>query len=481
MTKQSNFVISAPASMTTTQTFLIGQSDLYFKFEAFTVSHAGCPIQSYKLTDASAKIVAASPTGINTASGTTISLDSGYLKVYPTDSASAQTLTFYVIVGTMGPIGSESNEYPENFGPYKIDIACGRTAKDGVTSQITVSPPSGLQSTQTFAIGDSNVYFETSAFTPSYSNCPITKYDLSDSTGTATITKGLGNTDTALTIDGTSSTYKILPLSASTVSSVTFYMLLALTGGKTTNQGPYVLDIKCSYVDTVKGETKTNVVISEPASIKANQTVFIGTADAHFVFEAFSSNHATACPIEKYELTSSKNGSAEVPKGIKDPAGATAGLLTAEKDGSFKIYVDDDYSPSVRTFYIIATATGNVTTFGPYTLNLTCEYNTTTVTQAVVPGTTTFLQGEQVKNYAEFAEFTFSPSCCPLLNYTIIGESDDEFPSALTSDSPVGPDTNGKYKVYVKDPTSVQKIGFRVRAFYTGNYNYTTSKSKIVV
>jgi hypothetical protein len=103
------------------------------------------------------------------------------------------------------------------------------------------------------------------------------------------------------------------------------------------------------------------------------------------------------------------------------------------------------------------------------------------VTQAELPGTTTFLQGEQVKNYAEFAEFIFNHSCCPLLNYTIIGESDDEFPSALTTDSPVGPDTNGKYKVYVKDPTSVQKIGFRVRAFYTGNYNYTTSKSKIVV
>ena len=108
MTKQSNFVISAPASMTTTQTFLIGQSDLYFKFEAFTVSHAGCPIQSYKLTDASAKIVAASPTGINTASGTTISLDSGYLKVYPTDTASAQTLTFYVIVGTTNQVHFQS-------------------------------------------------------------------------------------------------------------------------------------------------------------------------------------------------------------------------------------------------------------------------------------------------------------------------------------------------------------------------------------
>ena len=280
----------------------------------------------------------------------------------------------------MGPIGSESNEYPENFGPYKIDIACGGTAVDGtVTSKINVSPPSGLQSTQTFAIGDSNVYFETKAFTPSYSNCPITKYDLSDSTATATITTGLGHTATTLTIDGTSSTYKVLPKSASTVSSVTFYILIALTGGKTTNQGPYVLDISCSYVNTA-GETKTNVVISAPASIKANQTVFIGTADAHFVFEAFSSNHATPCPMVKYELTSTKNGSAEVPKGIKDPAGATVGLLTAEKDGSFKVYVDDDYSPSVREFYIIATATGNVTTFGPYTLNLTCEYNTTTVT-----------------------------------------------------------------------------------------------------
>ena len=117
------------------------------------------------------------------------------LKVYPTDAASAQTLTFYVIVGTMGPVGSESNEYPENFGPCKIDIACGRTsATDGASSQITVSAPSGLQSTQKFAIGDSNIYFETSAFTPSPSNCPITKYDLSDSSGTATITKGLGHT-----------------------------------------------------------------------------------------------------------------------------------------------------------------------------------------------------------------------------------------------------------------------------------------------
>lgn len=91
------------------------------------------------------------------------------------------------------------------------------------------------------------------------------------------------------------------------------------------------------------------------------------------------------------------------------------------------------------------------------------------------------MQGELVNNYVEFAEFTFSPSCCGLLNYTLLEESDETFPSTLTSDSPIGPDASGKYKVYVKDPSSVQTISFRVRAYYTGNYNYTTSASKIIV
>ena len=51
----------------------------------------------------------------------------------------------------------------------------------------------------------------------------------------------------------------------------------------------------------------------------------------------------------------------------------------------------------------------------------------------------------------------------------------------MTKDSPVGPDSSGKYKVYVKDPSNVQQIKFRVRAYYKGNYAYTTPVSTIVV
>lgn len=214
----------------------------------------------------------------------------------------------------------------------------------------------------------------------------------------------------------------------------------------------------------------------------ANQTVYIGTADASFVFGAFSSNQASVCPIIKYELTSTATGSAAVPIGIKDPAGASTGLLSVETDGNYRVYVDDDYSPSVRTFYIKATTTGSVSkTFGPYSLNLTCESNTTSVTNAVVPATTTFMQGELVNNFVQFADFTFSPSCCALVKYTILGETDETFPSALTTDSPVGPDASGNYKIYVKDPSKVQKISFRVRATYSGNYEYTTAASEIDV
>lgn len=107
------------------------------------------------------------------------------------------------------------------------------------------------------------MYFETSAFTSSSSNCPISNYDLSDSSGSKKVTTGLDHSATTLTVDKTSGNYKILPSSTSSISSVTFYILLTLTGGKTSNQGPYVLDISCAYVNSA-GTTVTNVVISAP-------------------------------------------------------------------------------------------------------------------------------------------------------------------------------------------------------------------------
>ena len=61
--------------------------------------------------------------------------------MYPADATKEQTLEFYLNVGTMGPLGSETIEYPHNFGPYKIDIKCYTTTNGVVKSEITVSAP----------------------------------------------------------------------------------------------------------------------------------------------------------------------------------------------------------------------------------------------------------------------------------------------------------------------------------------------------
>ena len=101
----------------------------------------------------------------------------------------------------------------------------------------------------------------------------------------------------------------------------------------------------------------------------------VGTQNVSFIFDAFQVNYAN-CPITMYQITETQNGSPSAPKNISDPdlTGLSTGQVTLQGlNTRYYIYADDDLNKGKREFYLIVTALeGLQTTFGPYTLNLTC-------------------------------------------------------------------------------------------------------------
>ena len=85
--------------------------------------------------------------------------------------------SFYIIVTADGTS-------TQTFGPYSLTMSCTMSSSSNVIptepAAISTSP------TQELFIGDS-AYFIFSPFSLNYPNCPITKYELTDSSATAAI------------------------------------------------------------------------------------------------------------------------------------------------------------------------------------------------------------------------------------------------------------------------------------------------------
>lgn len=114
------------------------------------------------------------------------------------------------------------------------------------------------------------MYFKFSPFILNYPNCPITKYELTDSTGTAAmVPTGIqsysGASPAEITLEAGQSDYKVYAADQLLPGTVNFYLLITITGGMEYNFGAYSINLMCGK--TTGGVVTTSITISEPISL----------------------------------------------------------------------------------------------------------------------------------------------------------------------------------------------------------------------
>ena len=83
-----------------------------------------------------------------------------------------------------------------------------------------------------------------------YPNCPIIKYELTDSLGTIpTVPTGIqpdsSSSSAEITLEAGETDYKVYASDQLTPATMTFYLMTTLTGGMKYNFGPYNIDLLC--------------------------------------------------------------------------------------------------------------------------------------------------------------------------------------------------------------------------------------------
>lgn len=85
-------------------------------------------------------------------------------------------------------------------------------------------------------------------------------------------------------------------------------------------------------------------------------------------------------------------------------------------------------------------------------------------------------------NFFEFdsSEFVVTPvTDCVISSYSI-QDSLGAFPDGITTDSPVGPDSDGKYKVYIMDNQKLENYSFFIVPTIIGGHLFTSSEKRII-